>query len=199
MILNVGGHPVVLSVDFSGTDDFPPLFEDATGFFHEDEGTYAVLVVGSLPRRDSLFVVSDFVSGARSCLAENQGLVDGRWEPSAAGVPCRSTVVKTKMRNCGIQYSVTIQLDFGEPIVAMNLFAEENGITGVRDAAIFSSCRDQNLVAEDGSDWLVDPFEDKAVDGFPMNLSELRDFDAMFPSHPLSEARRFIDFVCCNN
>ena len=199
MIVEVTGYKAVLPDSFSQMNYFPPVADDAFGFCHEDKGTYAVLAIGSIDRSELLFVVDDVASGVRACLAENQGLIEIRPFTTAKGTPGYATVVKTNIENYGVQYSLTFQLDCGKRTVIMNVFAEENGMAGMRDATIYSVCQNQELVGKSGEGWLIDPIEDHPVDGFPMNLSELDDFDSKFPEHPLSEIRALIEYVRMHN
>lgn len=43
------------------------------------------------------------------------------------GLPCLVTITKTNFPGRGIQYCLTLQLDFGKKVVSLSVFAEENG------------------------------------------------------------------------
>lgn len=197
MLVSVADNSVALPGLLSPTSDYPSITYDAKGFAWEDEGTYGVVSIGSMPRRDSLFVVSDVVAGMRGCLGQNQGLVAIEEGETSACVPYRETLVKTSIE-FGVQYTLSLQLDCDTSVVSLTAFAEENGTTGTRDSFIFASCQNQGIV-NGFEGWNIDPIEDHPVDGFPMNLSELEDFDEHFPMHPLSELRSLARFVLKRN
>ena len=46
--------------------------------------------------------------------------------------------------------------------------------------------------------WFKDPYDESYTKGVLMNLSEKEEFDEIFPNHPLTEARAFIDFILNN-
>ena len=199
MNIALPGAAVTVPDGYVPTTDFPAMAEDALGYCHEDAGTYAVLVAGTLSREDSLFVVDDVVAGTRACMGANQGFVDAMDCSTVRGLPCLVTITKTNFPGHGIQYCLTLQLDFGKKVVSLSVFAEENGPRDMRDAAVFAALRGQGLVGESLEGWTCDPFGGGLVDGFPMNLSERSYLDARFPLHPLSELRALVAFVCANN
>lgn len=73
-------------------------------------------------------------------------------------------------------------------------------MTGVRDATMYVVY--QNAVSKDAQNvrpWTYDPYDVEYKSGFLMNLSEQEELDDQFPTHPLSEARRFVKFFIENN
>lgn len=184
---------------FTRTDDFPPITGDAIGYAYEDEGTFATLVIGTIQPDESLFVVPDVVEGMRSCLEENQGLITVGDGKTLSGRDSRWTIIKTHLHEHVVQYCLTLQILDGQQVLLINMFTEENGPTGVRDSMVYAALSSQGDVGPDMRGWRCDPFEDRLIDGFPMNLSELEELDARFPTHPLSEARAALRFMNENN
>lgn len=193
-----GALPICIPEGWSPTDDFPQVSDDARGYVWDDEGTYAVMVVGSIEHDASLFVVDDVVSGVRFCLSDEQGLISAEHGMSARGVPYWETIVKMRLE-AGVQYCMTIQLERADAVAALTVIAEENGVTGVRDSAVYNLAKDGGMIDGVDGGWLIDPIESSAVDRFPMNLSERESFDEMFPLHPLSELRSLAAFIKAQN
>ena len=113
-------------------------------------------------------------------------------------MPYWTTIVKTRL-GYGVQYCLTVQLDAGKTVISVTVLAEEEGATGIRDAAVFAMLQNQGMLDDGLRGWVTDPFEDVPVDEFPMNLSELERFDDAFPCHPLSELRSLARFIKENN
>ncbi len=59
--------------------------------------------------------------------------------------------------------------------------------------------REGIISGADRSRWSVDPYCPDSKKGVPMNLSEQERFDEVFPAHPLSELRRFVQFFVAEN
>jgi hypothetical protein len=71
-------------------------------------------------------------------------------------------------------------------------FFSEQGITGKRDTVVYELARRDGIVKSGFEGWAFDPYDNSFSRGFLMNLSENKQFDEMFPLHPLSETRKFI-------
>lgn len=196
--IEAAGKSLVLPSGLVPVADYPAVADDAVGYGWEDEGTYAVASIGSMARCESLFVVEDVVAGMRACLERNQGLIAVDAGKTDSGVLYCMTLVKTGF-DFGVQYTLSLQLDYADTVASVTVFAEENGMTGVRDGLVLAGCKNQDLVGEDLEGWSIDPFEDHPVDGFPMNLSEIDGLDEHFPTHPLSELRSFARFIVSHN
>jgi len=79
-------------------------------------------------------------------------------------------------------------------VVLINVtgFFTEQGITGKRDTAVYELARKEGKIKSGLDEWAFDPYDSNYTKGFLLNLSENRQFDEIFPLHPLTEARNFI-------
>ena len=71
----------------------------------------------------------------------------------------------------------------------LKIESPELGITGIRDACVFS--KDGQLLAG----WLDDPYDPTERGPMTRNISERPEYDSRFPDHPLSRARRVLDHL----
>jgi hypothetical protein len=80
----------------------------------------------------------------------------------------------------------------GRPVRVRGFF-DESGTTGVRDSTVYSMLAQAGNGALDG--WTCDPYDPNFGKGLLANKSELPEFDALFPEHPLTEARRLVRYA----
>ena len=140
------------------------------------------------------------IASLHHCLGENQGIIAVNTGKTKAGVPVVYTIVKTLKQPSGVQYILTLQMDFGLKILNLQGYFDEEGITGGRDAAVFEyAIREGIISAQDRSKWSVDPYSPNFRSGALMNLSEQEKFDDVCPSHPLSELRSFVSAFISDN
>lgn len=97
-----------------------------------------------------------------------------------------------------MQYTLTLYIESDGPTrFQIQVFFSERGTAGVRDAFVLElKQRDGSVrLGETGLEgWLLNPYDDNE-DGVLMNLSESREYDGMFPNHPLTQARLFVASV----
>ncbi len=135
------------------------------------------------------------VAGIRPALVEtDSGLVEAATGCDLAGHRFVYTIVKGKNEPSGMQYTLTVHVESdGATRFQIQGFFSERGTTGVRDAVVAElKQRDGTVRLGEGGfeGWFFHPYDTQ--DSMPMNLSELREYDAMFPNHPLTQARRFV-------
>jgi hypothetical protein len=110
------------------------------------------------------------------------------------------SIVKTKLNPSGMQYILTMHIDYGTDTICVQSFFSEKGMTGQRDSIVLDRLISEGVVTmPDFSNWKSDPYDKNYSRGLLMNLSELRKYDEQFPTHPLSEIRKFVDFIIKNN
>ena len=133
-------------------------------------------------------------------IGDEQGIIEVKSGDTARGIPFVYTVVKTLKKPSGVQYTLTLQLDFGTYVLNLQGQFGEEGFTGMRDAAIWEYAMREGIISStDRSRWSADPYCPDFKKGVPMNLSEQERFDEVFPTHPLSELRRFVQFFVAEN
>ena len=112
----------------------------------------------------------------------------------------KQSAIDDNGNHTGNQYllDLYIQKDGEDQLVEGNFV--EVGTTGLRDTVILDKMMREGKVSDDfPNGWAMDPYDPEFKKGFLMNLSEREEYDKLFPSHPLSEARRFAKFVVGSN
>jgi hypothetical protein len=76
---------------------------------------------------------------------------------------------------------------------------EERGETGKRETMIYEVAQKKDLIKSISEGWSCDPYDKNFTRGVLMNLSEQREYDSYFFTHPLTEMRRLIKYIIENN
>ena len=135
------------------------------------------------------------IDGIHRDLGENQGLIEVEGGMTGSGRRYLYSIVKTLNQPSGVQYCTTMHIEFPDCAVQVQGFFDELGTTGVRDSLVYVLLSQDGVVkaTDDGLEgWSADPYDAAYKHGVCMNCSEEKKFDAQFPQHPLSEARRFV-------
>lgn len=133
------------------------------------------------------------IDGIHECMSEDQGLLEVE-TGGDKGNRYIYSIVKT-LKNAevsgGIQYTLTLDKECGDGIIQAQGFFDEIGITGLRDTKVFHFYSTMDGWDQTRTDWTRDPYDADYKHGKLMNKSEFREFDLLFPAHPLSMAREF--------
>ena len=135
------------------------------------------------------------IDGVHKALADDQGLIEVGHDKTKNGKPYSYSIIKTLQDSPGVQYALTLHMDGDGAATSIQGFFDEIGTTGIRDSAVFSRYK---LRGSEGP-WAQDPYDPKRTEGALMNISEDKEYDTAFPSHPLTLARAFVSFVAENN
>lgn len=115
------------------------------------------------------------------------------------GLPAIECLIKMPMQPSGILYLVSFTIPFRDKSYVVKLQCPEQGITGARDSAVFALHANFDDEDDENFDpfkgWMKDPYDKTVAEGVLMNLSEEEKYDAKFPNHPLSRARRYINQI----
>jgi len=142
------------------------------------------------------------INGIHQSLEETQGLIEVNSLETANGGKVIYSIIKNAKQPSGVQYFMRLHYLLGNDAVEINAFFDECGMTGNRDALIFSALREKDIVklTDNGVEgWTRDPYDAGYTEGFLMNLSEQAQFDEFFPTHPLSDARRMVKTIVESN
>lgn len=141
----------------------------------------------------------ELIDGIHDCLADNQGLIEVEKGKTKRGYDYIYSIVKTIRENFqGAVYFLKMNIVQNNTIVDIQGTFEEHRMTGERDSFCVSLAQNAGLVTIDEkgiNGWNEDPYDPSFNKGIPMNLSERYGLDALFPDHPLSQAREFITAV----
>lgn len=101
----------------------------------------------------------------------------------------------------GVSYYLRMNIQYDKKIYEIEGEFSEYGTTGVRDSVILQLMMSQGIVTIENDilhGWLEDPYDKSYTKGVLMNLSEKEEFDEIFPDHPLTQAREFVNFIIDN-
>ena len=186
------GHKIAFSLSFlwrkldsmpddpPGSQVFGMGIENCEGFLI----AYPVGIKDTMPFNDPQAVID----GIHNALADDQALIEVK-SGYARGRNHIYSIVKTKKQPSGVQYVLTMDVAGSDGAFHVQGFFDEVGITGQRDAMIYEMKRKDGSVGNDFTGWMADPYDANCQKEYLMNLSELEEYDSMFPSHPLTIAR----------
>lgn len=142
--------------------------------------------------------IIDGLGGSPAVISGDAALIEVNVGHTASGVPYIYSLMKIKQEPSGVQYNLTLHLH-ADHVHQVQGFFVEGDLTGVRDATVYEMARQHDALGEPTVEdptggWARDPYTGRTT-GFVMNMSELPDFDAQFPSHPLSMARELLAAV----
>lgn len=167
--------------------------QGAAGYAITTDNAYGYVLImtqdlsKSLPREQE-----DLVKGIRHYLKENQGLVE-----VVTGDDYVYSIVKTLRDPVGVEYLMTYHKYFDDHILVAQAYFTETGMTGIRESMVGVILANKGVLklGEPDNGWNFDPYDPDIKTGARMNLSEKREYDAMFPGFPLSECRRLIKSI----
>ncbi len=140
------------------------------------------------------------IDGIHQTLANSQGLIEIKSGMTKNQKKYIYSIVKSKLEPSGIQYILTMHIDMNDHSINISAYFDETGITGFRDSSIMNKMLSEGKIELPSmKGWFKDPYDENYKKGLLMNTSEITEYDAMFPQHPLSETRRFIKYVIENN
>jgi hypothetical protein len=107
------------------------------------------------------------------------------------------TIFKFPQKPTGMAYIGSLVLPFAEFSYVIKVQCPEHAITGQRDTLLLSTLMPQDRDPETWlqEEWVKDPYEPTDRSRLRRNLSEDEQYDAQFPSHPLSRARRYLSSI----
>ena len=135
-------------------------------------------------------------------LSEDEGLIKVECGISAGGRQYAYSIIKARRTARSTEYTATVHLDDRDSVIAVQAFFMETGSPGFREAAIRGQAGrglQAGPAAGASMPWSMDPYDPLYTKGQLMNESEKEKYDARFPLHPLSEARRFVNAVISMN
>jgi tetratricopeptide (TPR) repeat protein len=197
--VDVEGQMVTLPFEFGELDLERAGLPDYAAFADVGEGYRAIVTVDPIePDEEPIASFDEAVELARDELEEDEALIELGLDETEEGQQCFWVLAKSPMEDSGMCYH--LGMEFGA--VALHASFEEGDPTGQRDAVVYEIERQAGNVGN-GKDplvgWSSDPYDPSVSGELLMNLSEQRKYDEVFPEHPLSRARKLVDFVIANN
>jgi len=126
----------------------------------------------------------------------NGGLIETHFV-TLNGITAVKAIFKIK-QPAGMAYVASVTIPFRDFSFVVKLQAIETGVTGIRDAVLAEKLLQRNEISigEHGFlNWFSDPYDKTITGGVLMNQSEQQQYDAEFPSHPLTIVREGINKI----
>ncbi len=140
------------------------------------------------------------INGIHSALGNEQGLVELDKGKSFNRNLYAYTLIKNRLGPKGTQYILTFHILIDNEVVNVQGFFNEKGAFGSREGVVMTKLASENKISTSTLDgWKIDPYNVNYKKGYLMNLSERKDYDEMFPNHPLSEARSVLTYLIEEN
>jgi hypothetical protein len=114
------------------------------------------------------------------------------------GCPAVKTIFKAPLSEPaapGRLYVAAVTIPFRNFSFVLKTQCQEQGTTGMRDATVLALMQREGRARIEPPEiigWDADPYDPSIRAGLLRNLSEDEQYDAMFPRHPLSRARRLL-------
>lgn len=111
---------------------------------------------------------------------------------SIKGVSAVKTLFKLPQKPTGIRYLGSLTFPFAGFSYAIKVDCQEYGTTGARDTIVSLKVRKEFDPRDPFKGWFQDPYDPTRKDPIMRNQSEDEQYDALFPNHPLSRARKYL-------
>jgi hypothetical protein len=133
----------------------------------------------------------------RSKLARAGGAVIEVERLEVDGIPALRTIVKLPQEPAGMTYVASITVPFADFSYTLKFQCHEGEPAGLRESVVMSKLIDSGEVSigEGGepAGWSRDPYDPAHEAPLLRNRAEDEAYDALFPDHPLSRARRHLE------
>lgn len=140
------------------------------------------------------------IEGIHGAISQGQGLIEVKSGNTKSQRRYIYSIIKSKLEPSGMQYNLTMHMDINEYALNIQVFCDEVGMTGMRESVIIEKLINEGVVKMPNMEgWFKDPYDSEFRNGILMNMSELQEYDTMFPNHPLSILRNIVKFLIENN
>lgn len=145
----------------------------------------------------SLEQIDDLRNAYREAISQSGGGLISLEVFLVKKLKCLELICKVPQQPHGMCYFASLTFPFADFSFVVKLECPELGMTGFREAVISSELMKSGQVrlnAENGSieGWARDPYDANYNGPALRNLAEDEKYDADFPAHPLSRARRLL-------
>lgn len=127
----------------------------------------------------------------RRRLEEDEGVVEVRAGVTRGGKDYAYSITKSPRGQRSTEYRLIMRFRTEGPDAAVSGYFLETGSPGFREASVKGQLKREHPETDVEARWSRDPYDPFNSEGFLMNESEKAEYDARYPLHPLSEARKF--------
>lgn len=110
-------------------------------------------------------------------------------------IQCFKFITKQPKQPSGFIFAGTLAIPRRDFSFRLSLFADEHGMTGIREAFVWELARRENRVRINDDEiegWNLDPSARTSNSSCARNLADSEEYDTRFPNHPLSRTRRYL-------
>ncbi|KAB7790734.1 hypothetical protein [Bifidobacterium leontopitheci] len=199
--VTVGGFDVAIPQAFSRLNRMPDDPPEMTAFATQTEQSTCLMFLQPIPANQAMPFGDEqgVEDGIHQSLGDDQGLIEVVSGTTDAKRDVIWSIVKTVAHTEGVQYGLTLHLRLPGFALQVQAFADEAGVTGIREAQVYEFARRHGWIDDEGRGWSRDPYAADYRHGVLMNLSEDSRFDDSFPDHPLSVIRNFVSMLIAYN
>lgn len=168
----------------------------------QNSGTSAVVLACIVPEEVSMPFENParLSQDLRESLLKEVGLIELNMDKNKKGHLYTYYIIKQHIQEYpGNYYMLNLNIKVGKNVYFINACFDEIGTTGMRDSIVFESLSRNGNSQEVLANWACDPYDSSYREGFLMNQSERKEFDDAFPEHPLTIARKLVEYVIENN
>lgn len=145
------------------------------------------------------------INSLHKYMRDDEGIIEVVSTIAKSGKKVAYDIIKHNMKDdngfsLGTEYTLNLNIKINGKMMLINGSFVEEGMTGIRDTAVYEMFRRENPNLENPFDgWMCDPYDETYKNGYLMNMSEKAEYDVQFPEHPLSEVRKYIEYILSNN
>lgn len=191
---------------------------DSSALSMKGEGYFTLMSMYASPQNDVMQFNQDERTISeihKAGLDGNSGLLELQSLTTSHGINIVYRLVKRLISgNVGNNMSYILTIDiYGDnrDIWRIQVMTASSNLLDVRNSAVRQQFMEDRGISPISGDqkqlnittgWSYDPYDSNFTKGILMNLSERREYDDLFPNHPLSVARRIlkeiIETICSN-
>ena len=201
MLIKIKDHYFDIEENYFKMESMPDDPANSAVYGTETDGAAVFVMFAPVENGQAMpFDKPDYViSGLHSALADDQGIIEVTSGKTRRGNGFIYSIIKTECEPAGVRYDLTLHIDLVKEIFGLRYTADERGVIGQREALILENAREEKLVGADMKGWRCDPYDPSYKKGALMNFSEQKEFDKLFPDHPLSVLRDFTAYFTAHN
>ena len=106
------------------------------------------------------------------------------------------TIFKIAQEPTGFTYIASYSIIMESYVFIIKVQCQEKGMTGARECAVLLITEKMGLIPKGTLEgWFYDPYDPSIKNGVLSNFSDQEKYDKYFPDHPLSRARKTLQYI----
>ena len=189
------------------------LSDPKLGFQMQNDHCNGILVSFLVSSNEAMDYSSkeNIIKGFHEAMTQNDALIECGVGKTEKGNSYAYRIFKSKIYNgedCRISYNLGLNIKVNRTHYYVDASFIEEGLTGTRDSIGFELFKKKLENENPDHDYSIeevlkyyhrDPYDPTIESDFLMNVYESKEFDDIFPNHPLSELRAYLSWVLEKN